>query len=127
LMAKYAKLALAGLCAAAIGFAIELAIAPKLLEGIPVPFGRTGKPIGGSLFNLTFFHAILATAIIFLFTYLARRLGFDFGIIPKSKGEIPGLLAFAIFISSGFLMWYNPIFLVGLLASGIYLLASEIQ
>ncbi|MEM3440369.1 MAG: hypothetical protein QXQ76_02090 [Candidatus Bathyarchaeia archaeon] len=126
LMARYAKLALLGLCVAGIGLAIELAIAPKLLEGIPLPFGQTGKPIGGSLFNLTFFHALLATAMILLFAYLAKRIGFDFGIIPRTRGEAYGLVAFVAFISSGFLMWYHPIFLIGLLASGIYLLASEI-
>jgi hypothetical protein len=126
LMAKYAKLALIGICAVAIGLIIELAALPKLLEGVPLPFGQTGKPIGGSLFNLTFFHAILVAAVILIAAWLAKRAGFDLGLIPRTKGDIPSLLAFVAFLSSGFLMWYHPAFLIGLIASGIYLLASEI-
>jgi len=92
-----------------------------------VPFEETAKPIGGALLPVTFLNILLIAANIFVFAYVLRKAGFNLRLIPKTMNDWLDVLVFFIFLISGMAMWYFPIFFLGFLISGLFLVASQLS
>jgi hypothetical protein len=106
---------------------IEIQFLEIFYQGIPIPFQETSKPIGSSLFSLTFFHILLIVLNILAISYLLNRFGFQNKIFPSSpegKMDFGFLIAFSL---SGLLMWYFPIFLLSFITTGAYFIIVELK
>jgi hypothetical protein len=106
---------------------IEIQFLEFFYRGIPIPFQETTKPIGSSLFSLTFFHILLIVLNILAISYILNRFGFQNKIFPSSlegKMDFVFLIAFSL---SGILMWYFPIFLISFITTGAYFLIVELK
>lgn len=106
---------------------IEIQFLKFFYQGIPIPFQETTKPIGSSLFSLTFFHILLVVLNILAISYLLNRFGFQNKIFPSNlegKMDFGFLIAFSL---SGILMWYFPIFLIFFITTGAYFIIAELK
>jgi len=106
---------------------IEVQFLEFFYRGIPIPFQETSKPIGSSLFSLTFFHILLIVLNILAISYLFNRFGFQNKIFPSSlEGKMDFVFLIALSIS-GILMWYFPIFLLSFITTGAYFIIAELK
>ncbi len=111
---------------AVIALLLEIYTLPKIYEGIPLPFPRTGKPIGGVLFPATFLHIIIGYGGILVILSSIRKAGFNVhGLLPSTKKGVVETIALLIFLLSGFLLWWFPPALIPFIVTGIYLIFLE--
>jgi len=112
----------------ALDAALETLLLPILYEGIPIPFAGGSKPIGGVLFVATFFHMVLIAASAIVILFVARRLNMKAGeLLPRSRGGWVDLFFLMLLLASGLATWFNPLALILFIASGIYLVATELE
>jgi len=100
---------------------------PLFYGGIRLPFSETAKPIGGALLPATFFNLLLIAANIFGFAYILLKVGFDFGLTPKTKRDWLDVLVFFVFLISGMAMWYIPILFLAFSVSAVVLVAGQLS
>lgn len=118
-------LSLAGLMI--LNILIVLQVLPFFYEGIQIPLQTTSKPVGSSLFSLTFFNLFLIIINILIISYILNRFGFSNKIIPSIFEEKVSIALLLIFSLSGLAMWYYPIFLIAFVSIGLYLLIIELR
>lgn len=124
---KKAVLAISIAAVAAVDILLEKLLLPAFHEGLPLPYPKNPKPIGGALFPAAFFHVLLLSASAFAVALIAEKLGFNLGdFIPKSAEGKASLIAFFVMVSSGIAMWWHPIALLPFIVSAAYLVVVEI-
>lgn len=106
---------------------MEIKLLPLFYAGIQLPFEETGKPIGGALIPAAFFNLSLIAANVFGFAYILYKTGFDVGLIPKTRNDWLDVIVFFMFLTSGIVIWYFPIFLLPLLIAGLYLIVAQLS
>jgi len=106
---------------------LEIRLLPLLYGGIPVPFGETAKPIGAALIPAAFFNSLLIAVNIFGFAYILYKAGFNIGLIPTVRNDWLDVLAFFVFLTSGMMIWYFPVFFLPLAITGLYLLVGPLS
>lgn len=123
------KIALATSIAAVaiVDILLEKFLLPAFYEGLPLPYPKNPKPIGGALFHAAFFHILLLSASAFAVALIAEKLGFNLGdFIPKTAEGKASLIAFFVMAASGIAMWWHPIALLPFIVSAAYLVVVEI-
>jgi len=100
---------------------------PLFYKGIQIPLQESAKPIGSSLFSLTFFNLFLIMINILIISYVLNKFGFSNKIIPSIFEEKVSIALLLIFSLSGLAMWYYPIFLIAFVSIGLYLLIIELK
>lgn len=106
---------------------LVLQILPLFYEGIQIPLQESAKPIGSSLFSLTFFNLFMIIINILIISYILNRFGFSNKIIPSIFEEKVSIVLLLVFSLSGLAMWYYPIFLIIFVSIGLYLLIIELK
>lgn len=124
---KFLKLALAIIAILGLNIFLELNLLPYFYRGIPLPYGVTAKPIGAIIFPLTFYHLLIIVLDILALAYIGERIGFKIGIIPKTKEGIIDTIILIVFLFSGFMLWYQPLFLLPFMLTGSYLVFVEMK
>ncbi|HID17418.1 TPA: hypothetical protein EYP26_03900 [Candidatus Bathyarchaeota archaeon] len=100
---------------------------PAFYEGLPLPYPKNPKPIGGALFPAAFFHVLLLSASAFAVAFIAEKLGFNLGdFVPKTAEGKASLIAFFVMVASGIAVWWYPIALLPFTVSAAYLVLVEI-
>jgi len=92
-----------------------------------LPYGITAKPIGAIIFPLTFYHLLIIVLDILILAYISERLGFKVDIFPKTKEGIMDTISLIVFLFSGFMLWYQPLFLLPFILTGGYLVFVEMK
>jgi len=124
---KFIKLILAIIVILALNILLEVNLLPYFYKGIPLPYGVTAKPIGAILFPLTFYHLLIIVLDILALAYLCEKIGFKVEIIPKTKEGIIDTILLIVFLISGFMLWYQPLFLLPFILTGAYLIFTEMK
>jgi hypothetical protein len=124
---KFLKLALAIIIVLASNIFLEINLLPYFYKGIPLPYGVTAKPIGAIIFPLTFYHLLVIVLDILILAYVSERFGFKVGIFPKTKEGIIDTISLIAFLFSGFMLWYQPLFLLPFILTGGYLVFVEMK
>jgi hypothetical protein len=124
---KFLKLALAIIIVLASNIFLEINLLPYFYKGIPLPYGITAKPIGAIIFPLTFYHLLIIVLDILILAYISERLGFKVDIFPKTKEGIMDTISLIVFLFSGFMLWYQPLFLLPFILTGGYLVFVEMK
>jgi hypothetical protein len=88
-----------------------------------LPYIQTDKPIGGSYFPALFFNVAAIFAMIGFSLWAFEVWTPDLS-NPKLKRD---LAALAVILGSGFLVFYNALFLAPLTVSLVYFLATNIE
>ncbi len=92
-----------------------------------MPLQETGKPIGGSLFSLTFFHLFLIVMNILIISYILNRFGFKNKIYPTNREGKMDFIMLIMLSLSGLAMWYHPLFLIFFISAGAYFVLIELK
>ena len=110
-----------------IDLVVEVTILPLLYRDVPIPFQATAKPIGDSLFSVTFLQLTLIASNILVFIAVLKRIKYRSDSIPTKNVDWLDLIAFLALAASGLAMWFYPIFLMIFLGAGIYLFLTEMR
>ena len=87
------------------------------------PTSPNDKPIGGSVLPVLFFNVAVLLGVIAISLYSLGVWHID---LTERKTRTD-LIALGVLISSGFLLWYNPVALFAMLASLVYFLAVSVE
>jgi hypothetical protein len=112
---------------AIIDIVVELQALPLLYRGMPIPFPETSKPIGESLFSAASLHMILIGSNLLILMLVLKKAGYKGESLPSRKSDWLDLFAFLALVFSGLAMWFYPMFMIVFIASGIYLLLTEMR
>jgi len=112
---------------AIVDIVVELQVLPLLYGGMPIPFPETSKPIGGSLFSAASLHIILIGSNLLIIMLVLKKAGYKGESIPSRKSDWLDLFAFLALVFSGLAMWFYPMFMIVFIASGVYLLLTEMR
>lgn len=99
-----------------------LKVIPILIERGPIELWGNQKLTGTLFFSITFFGLFVSLGSFMIVLGVAGRLGYGFGIKEKN---MPGILTMMIFLASGFLMWYFPVFLIAFAITFVYLAITK--
>ena len=106
---------------------VEIQFLNFVYKDIPIPFEETSKPIGSTLFSLTFFHVLLIVLNVLVISYVLNRFGYKNKIYPSSLNGKMDFTFLILFSLSGLLMWYYPIFLISFIVTGVYFIIVELK
>jgi hypothetical protein len=112
---------------AVIDIVLELQLLPLLYQGIPIPFPETSKPIGNTLFSATSLHMTIISSNLLVVMLVLKKSGYKGGSLPSKPSDWLDLLALLALAVSALAMWFNPAFMGVFIASGAYLLLSEMR
>jgi hypothetical protein len=101
-------------------FALTYLLGP--IASLP-PIGANDKPIGGSVLPVLFFNVVAIISIILTTLY---SVGFWTPNLSTRQSKIE-LAAVVIVLGSGFLLWYNAIFLFTAVGGLVALMAINVQ
>ncbi len=88
-----------------------------------VPYNPNDKPIGGSVLPVLFFNvtAILGVVLVTLYST-----GFWKPKLSSRRAKLE-LGSVGVLLASGFLLWYNAVFLFSVIASIVVLMATNLE
>jgi hypothetical protein len=112
---------------AVIDLIILTQVFPNLYQEIPLPLPETSKPIGGALFSATAIYITLIASNIIILLIVLKKAGYEGKSIPTKNSDWFDLIALLVLGASGLVMWFYPFFLLLFIASGAYLLFSEMR
>lgn len=112
---------------AIIDIVVELQVLPLLYGGIPIPFQETSKPIGSSLFPATSLHIALIGSNLLILMLVLKKARYKGESMPSKKSDWLDLFALLALAVSGLAMWFYPAFMIIFIASGVYLLLTEMR
>ncbi|MEM2897174.1 MAG: hypothetical protein QXG01_06365 [Candidatus Bathyarchaeia archaeon] len=124
---KFLKLALATIIVLALNAFLEINLLSYFYRGIPLPYDFTSKPIGAVIFPLTFYHLLVIVLNTLALAYICEKIGFKVGIIPRNREGTIDTILLITFLFSGFMLWYQPLFLLPFILIGGYLVFVEMK